>query len=659
MTSDAYLHQEAQRWKSYRAELISLRRALKAEFATHGGIQHTAPLAVIACENVRFVLVLPAGASLPRLQKESADDWARATTVLDFAQEPTAGPEFLIGGVSVSPDGTKVAYTVDGDGSDRHAVRVHDLVTGHLATPALGAGPSLTWDTVSGRLLYTEVDDTLRPMRVWATDGSVATMVYETGVGYLDVAASSDGGTVFVSQERHGTRSVHCYHPQTNSLRGLWSAKVGERVHADAAGGRIVLLRTGNGPDALLAESDEGEQWRILATAPPEATWDEFTLTDTAALLVERRGGGQHLIAVEWASATAAAPVDFPEVAPSADATEAAASVAIVPSVRRPGDPVDVVRGTWRSPDTWFRTAADERSARLHPSAASTAAQADIDVVSLSVRSEDGARVPLTVLRPAGQSGALPTVLFAYGAYGMPVDPAYSPFRNSLLSRGMAFAIAHVRGGGDLGPQWHEAARGVHKHRAVEDYLACARLLLDQGRTSPGALAARARSAGAAIVGAALNRSPELFAAAVFEAPFLDCLATLSDPEAPLTQVEWDEWGNPLADSEARAALRALSPVDNVRRGPYPSLLLTAGTADSRVQLHEPARFAQQVRAKSTSGLPVLLKVDETGHLGHSDVDEDYDDEADVLAFLIDRLGVPHHPSHPVTLHISKDLDQS
>jgi oligopeptidase B len=172
---------------------------------------------------------------------------------------------------------------------------------------------------------------------------------------------------------------------------------------------------------------------------------------------------------------------------------------------------------------------------------------------------------------------------------------------------------------------------------------------VDEGWAAADGLVARSRSAGAAVVGAALNRAPELFAAAVLEVPFVDCLRTLSDPAAALTELEWAEWGNPLLDEEARAQVAGWSPVDNVRSAPYPAMLITAGLADARVSAEEPRRYSEAVRAHSTSGRPVYLKEDASGHLGHSNVYEDWYDEADVLAFILDRLGrtQPAHLAEP------------
>ena len=263
-------------------------------------------------------------------------------------------------------------------------------------------------------------------------------------------------------------------------------------------------------------------------------------------------------------------------------------------------------------------------------------------VVRLRARSADGTEVPLTLLCPPGQPRPWPTVLFGYGAYGIALDPGYSPFRLSLLERGVAFALAHLRGGGDLGQPWHDAGRQGGKLQVIEDYLACARHLVAEGWSAADGLVARSRSAGAAVVGAALNRAPELFTAAVLEVPFVDCLRTLSDPAAALTELEWAEWGNPLTDEQARAQIASWSPVDNVRNAPYPAMLITAGLADARVSAEEPRRYSEAIRTYSTSGRPVFLKEDATGHLGHSNVNDDWYDEADVLAFILDRLGRAH-----------------
>ncbi|MBC3839319.1 prolyl oligopeptidase family serine peptidase [Streptacidiphilus sp. 4-A2] len=413
------------------------------------------------------------------------------------------------------------------------------------------------------------------------------------------------------------------------------------------AGRCAAIVRDEQARDTLLFTTRLGglpvpqTDWATLYRAGPGEHLEDLVLSDRHLLVVVRQGGGQRLLRFETDAATSTGPaqVTFTEAPapPESPAPPEAllSAVQLVPGVRPAGAAVEIVRAGWTAPSRWYGLDEGTLTAVPHTTPHGTRRLPGVDVLVLQATSADGTLVPLTLLRPTGHSGPLPTVLYAYGAYGLPVDPEYSVFRPSLFRRGVAFAVAHIRGGGELGPAWHQAGRGPGKLRAVEDYLACARLLTASGRAAPGALVARARSAGAAVVGAAVNRDPGLFRAGVLEVPFVDCLATLLQPDDPLAALEWDEWGNPIEDPAARAALAALSPVDNVAPGRYPALLLTGGSADVRVRATEPLRLAARIRRVTTSGRPVLVRIDGTGHLGHSDADDDLADEADVLAFIL------------------------
>jgi oligopeptidase B len=230
----------------------------------------------------------------------------------------------------------------------------------------------------------------------------------------------------------------------------------------------------------------------------------------------------------------------------------------------------------------------------------------------------------------------------------MSMDPWFSIARLSLLDRGAVFAIAHVRGGGELGRRWYEDGKFAAKPNTFGDFVTCARHLVDTGRTAPDRLAARGGSAGGLLVGAVANLAPELFAAVVAEVPFVDPLTTMLDPTLPLTVIEWEEWGDPLHDPEAYRWIRSYSPYENVRpasEAAYPAILATAGLTDPRVGFHEPAKWVARLRdeghgAAPDDPRPVLLKVElGAGHGGPTGRYDAWRDEAFVLAFTFGAIG--------------------
>jgi hypothetical protein len=227
-------------------------------------------------------------------------------------------------------------------------------------------------------------------------------------------------------------------------------------------------------------------------------------------------------------------------------------------------------------------------------------------------------QVPLSLvyrLDTFKQNGLNPALLMAYGAYGTKFDPEFDSRLLSLLDRGWVVGIAHVRGGGELGYGWHEQGRLAQKPNSFKDLIACAETLISQGITSSSRLAVWGRSAGGLTVGAALNKAPQLFRAAVLEVPFLDVLADLVDASLPLTVKEWEEWGDPLHNATMAELIKSYSPVDNVSRQPYPHMLISAGLNDRRVNYWEPAKWVARLRATQTGDNLLLLKTDMTG--GH------------------------------------------
>jgi oligopeptidase B len=255
--------------------------------------------------------------------------------------------------------------------------------------------------------------------------------------------------------------------------------------------------------------------------------------------------------------------------------------------------------------------------------------------------SPDGVKVPISLVyrRDLHRNGS-PLVLYGYGAYESSSDPMFDPARLSLLERGVVFAIAHVRGGGELGREWYEDGKLLHKRNTFTDFVACAEHLVAEGYTSPEKLAIRGRSAGGLLVGAVLNERPELFAVAVAQVPFVDALTTMLDDKLPLTVNEYDEWGNPKEEDFYRY-IKSYSPYDNLREVPYPAILVTGGLNDPRVSYWEPAKWVAKLRAVTTGSRPILLKTQMgAGHMGPSGRYESWREEAFVMAFVITQLGL-------------------
>ncbi len=256
---------------------------------------------------------------------------------------------------------------------------------------------------------------------------------------------------------------------------------------------------------------------------------------------------------------------------------------------------------------------------------------------------EDGVGVPVSIVHRRGLrlDGSNPALLYGYGAYEMPSDPMFDAARLSLLDRGFVYAIAHVRGGGEMGRAWYEGGKWLNKTNSFHDFIACAKELIARCYTDSQHLAIRGRSAGGLLIGAVLNAAPELFACAVAQVPFVDVVTTMLDETIPLTVTEYEEWGNP-SDIEFYEYMKSYSPYDNLALADYPALLATAGLNDPRVPYWEPAKWVAKLRTVGTGDRPILLKTQMgAGHSGPSGRYESWREEAFVTAFVIGQLANP------------------
>lgn len=255
---------------------------------------------------------------------------------------------------------------------------------------------------------------------------------------------------------------------------------------------------------------------------------------------------------------------------------------------------------------------------------------------------EDGTRIPISVVahRDVPADGTAPLLVYGYGSYETSMDPAFTIPRLSLLQRGVVFAVAHVRGGGELGRGWYDDGKLGHKQNTFTDFVACTRRLVELGWGAPDRVAAMGGSAGGLLVGAVTNLAPELYTAVLAEVPFVDPLTTMLDPSLPLTVIEWEEWGNPLEDPQAYAWIKAYAPYEQVRPGVrYPAVLATTSQNDTRVRFVEPAKWIARLRELAPDGGPYLLKTTmDAGHGGASGRYEAWRERAFDFAWLLTRL---------------------
>lgn len=577
----------------------------------------------------------------------------------DLAEE---GEYLGLGVLDVSPDGHWLAYAVDRAGDERHALRFRDLRTGDEApetVPEVSYG--FSWAADSATCWYTLQDDTSRPNRVIrhvvGTDPAADVEIFREdderfhlGVGpsrsglvavigassavtsesWLLDATDPTADPQLVAAREHGVEYSVAHHPT-----GLLVVSNHDGAE-DFALWRAPLDGTETAPrsrwEALLPHRP-GTRIAGVEAFAAHAIVHGRTEGLTALWLLDPSTGATRRFETDEAVGT---------IGPGANATFdttvyrfSYSSMATPPSVIDE----DLATGI--------------RTVRKQLPVLDGFVAADYETAREWATATDGTQVPISLVWRADAvgDGPAPLVLYGYGAYEASMDPWFSIARLSLLDRGVIFAIAHVRGGGELGRSWYEHGKFAEKPNTFTDFVACARHLVATGRTTPERLAARGGSAGGLLMGAVANQAPELFRAVVAEVPFVDPLTTMLDPSLPLTVIEWDEWGDPLHEAEAYGWLQGYSPYENVAdratAGPYPAILATAGLTDPRVGFHEPAKWVARLRDQGhgTTGdddRPVLLKVElGAGHGGPTGRYDAWRDEAHTLAFLLTNLGLP------------------
>ena len=567
--------------------------------------------------------------------------------VLDENVEAAGHEFFQLGGLAMSPDHTRMAHLTDTTGGEVFTLRIRNLTTGtDLDDVVEGVGYGLVWYGDNQHLLYTVTDDAWRPHeihrhRVGAPASEDVLVHHEPDERFwLGIGRTRSRRLLVIMAGSKVTSEARILdaHDAQASPRLVAEREHGVEYDLEDRGDTLYLVTNADGAQdfklvtAPLATPGR-EHWRDLVAHRPGVRLEAADVFDTHLVLSERTEARTQLRIADPETGEG-------EVLKMAEEVYAAGL--------GPNPQVDT--RTLRFVYTSLTTPAQVVDHDLDAGGRTLVKQQPVggdydreDYVSWRewATAPDGTRVPISLVRHVGTelNGGAPCLLYGYGAYEISMDPAFSPVRLSLLDRGVVFAIAHVRGGGEMGRRWYEDGKFLAKPNTFSDVVACADHLVQAGVTSRQRLAIRGGSAGGLLIGGALNLRPEVCAAAVAEVPFVDVVNTMSDPSIPLTVIEYDEWGNP-EDPAYYEVMRSYSPYDNVREAEYPALFVTAGLTDPRVQYWEPAKWVARLRERMTGGGPVLLKTElGAGHGGRSGRYDAWRDEAQVLAFVLDRVG--------------------
>jgi oligopeptidase B len=564
---------------------------------------------------------------------------------------------FAVGDLSVSTDHTLVAYTTDVTGGERYELRVRDIETGRdLDDVVPDVYYGVAWATDNATILFTRPDVAMRPWQIvrhtvgTPTTDDVLVFQEDDDRYWVSVGRARTDRFLVIASGSKTTSEVWLLEAgdPTSAPRLVQPREQGHEYHVehhhDRSGDWLLVLTNADGAEnfkLVRAPTDEPGRanWVELLPHRPDVRLDDI---DAFArhLAVSERAEGLERIRIVTLDPSGAIETDHLLAMPEAVYS---ASVAANPEFDSP-----TLRYRYTSlvsPPSMYDYDVAARTATLVKQQpvigydpASYATQ------RLWATAPDGTEVPISLVyrrdaRTAGE--ASPLLLYGYGSYEISIDPTFSSVRVSLLDRGVMFAIAHIRGGGELGRPWYESGKLLHKTNTFTDFIACAEHLVREGYTAPDRLVARGGSAGGLLMGAVANLRPDLFTAIVAEVPFVDCLTTILDETLPLTITEWEEWGDPLHDPEVYAYMKAYSPYDNVEAKLYPALFVSGGLNDPRVQYWEPAKWVAKLRATKTDDELLVLKMEMgAGHSGPSGRYDDWKDEAFVLAFVLDRLGI-------------------
>ncbi|WP_433827990.1 S9 family peptidase [Actinoplanes sp. CA-015351] len=547
---------------------------------------------------------------------------------------------FALGTFDVSPDGNWLAYSTDFAGDERFTLKVKNLRTGEvLADEIEDAFYGSAWSADGSVLFYITVDEAWRPYRVWrhiVGGATEDTLVYEEPDErfWVGVDLTRSEKFIVVDAQSKITSEVRVIPADQPTAE---PALIAERVQGveytiDHHGHRFLILHNRDAEDFALActSVDNPGEWVELIPHTPGTRLESVDAFSRHVVVSLRRAGLTGLRVMTDGS-TDAYDMPFPEP---------------IYSVGLAGNPeyeTSSVRISYTSlvtPESVFDVDLVSRAMTLRKQKPVLGGYdpADYEQFREWATAPDGTKIPISIVarKNTVKNGDNPAVIYGYGSYEHSIDPYFSIARLSLLDRGVVFAIAHVRGGGELGRNWYENGKMLAKKNTFTDFVACAEALVRARWTSASRLVARGGSAGGLLMGAVANLAPEAFAGIVAEVPFVDPLTSILDPSLPLTVTEWEEWGNPLESPEVYSYMKSYSPYENVAKLDYPKILAVTSLNDTRVLYHEPTKWVARLRSVAPDGQYLLKTEMGAGHGGPSGRYDAWKEEAFVLSWILD-----------------------
>jgi oligopeptidase B len=579
--------------------------------------------------------------------RKKGDLNAPEEVLLDENQLAQGLKYFSVGVLSVSPDHRLLAYSVDTDGAEEFTLRVKNLETGELLPDTItGTSYSFAWAADSRSFFYDVLDSAKRPFKalrhvLGSTVHSDSTVIEEPDERFeLSIAKSRSRQFIFFEVESKlatEIRFIHADRPE--EIPVLIQPREKELIyHAEHHGDRFFLVTNLNAKNFKIVsapiDQPSKEHWSDLAPYDPNIAISGIEAFKDHLVALERRRGLPVVRIYDLKTGTTHA-IDFAEPAYNVELAE------------NPDFASNVVRLEFSSLITPksvidYDMVRQTKTIRKQTPVLGGFNRDNYTEEQIYAKADDGVEIPISLFYRKGfeRNGSAPIMLTGYGAYGLCEEAEFSSARLSLVDRGFVFAIAHIRGGGELGRTWYEDGKLLKKKNTFTDFIRCAEYLLEQKYASAHALAINGGSAGGLLMGSVMNLRPDLFTTVVAAVPFVDVLNTMSDPSLPLTVTEYEEWGNP-AERPYCDYIRSYSPYDNIEDRRYPNLLVTAGLNDPRVSYWEPAKWVAKQRALKNQNRLLLLHTNlGAGHMGESGRFDRLKEYAMECAFVLHTFGM-------------------
>lgn len=585
--------------------------------------------------------------ALSILQANDRGDFAGEQVLLDVNALAAGKDYYSVGGFEVSPDNAILAWAEDNSGRRQYTIRFRDLATGADFPETIhGVADDLVWADDNRTLFYIENDpETLLTVRVkkhvLGTDPKDDPVVYEEPDDnfYLSIDRTRDERYIVIAMSST-VSDERRYAPAADprEFKVLAARERDVEYGADHFGGRWVIRTNADGAtnfklmtaaDASTTRSD----WQEWIGHRDDVLIEDFELFDTFTAIAERSGGLERLRILHQDGSEQHVRADEPAYSMGLDVNSEPDTEWLRYGYTSMTTPATVYE---------LNTRTGERRQLKRQPVLGDFSPDHYATERLWATARDGTRIPVSLVYRRGfeKNGRAPLLLYGYGSYGLSMDPGFSISTLSLLDRGVVYAIAHIRGGQEMGRRWYEDGKLRKKINTFTDFIDVRDFLVDAGYAAPDRVAAHGGSAGGLLMGAVANMAPDKFRVILSQVPFVDVVTTMLDPTIPLTTNEYDEWGNP-EDRAYYDYIMRYSPYDNLEAKAYPAMFVGTGLWDSQVQYWEPAKYVARLRDVNTGSAPVVLRTNmDAGHGGKSGRFRRYREQAEMYAFLLWQLGV-------------------